>query len=101
MSRVILGASGSPGLASDFAASGLDSAFGAVTAEIFPTTIRGTAQGFTYNAGRLVSAAAPFTVGTLAQTHGFAAALSISSLAFLAAAVLWIWIPETRGRQLT
>ena len=84
-----------------FFATGYYSGFGAVTAEIFPTTIRGTAQGFTYNVGRLVSAAAPFTVGTLAQTRGFATALSISSVAFLAAAVLWIWIPETRGRQLT
>ena len=84
-----------------FFATGYYSGFGAVTAEIFPTTIRGTAQGFTYNVGRLVSAAAPFTVGTLAQTHGFAPALSISSIAFLVAAVLWIWIPETRGRQLT
>jgi MFS family permease len=84
-----------------FFATGYYSGFGAVTAEIFPTAIRGTAQGFTYNVGRLVSAAAPFTVGTLAQTHGFAAALSISSIAFLMAAVLWIWIPETRGRQLT
>jgi MFS family permease len=84
-----------------FFATGYYSGFGAVTAEIFPTAIRGTAQGFTYNVGRLASAAAPFTVGTLAQTHGFATALSISSVAFLAAAVLWIWIPETRGRQLT
>jgi sugar phosphate permease len=84
-----------------FFATGYYSGFGAVTAEIFPTTIRGTAQGFTYNIGRIVSAAAPFTVGTLAQTHGFSTALSISSLAFLAAAVLWIWIPETKGRQLT
>ena len=83
-----------------FFATGYYSGFGAVTAEIFPTVIRGTAQGFTYNIGRVVSAAAPFTVGTLAQTHGFSTALSISSLAFLAAAVLWIWIPETRGRQL-
>ena len=83
-----------------FFATGYYSGFGAVTAEIFPTAIRGTAQGFTYNIGRIVSAAAPFAVGTLAQTHGFATALSISSLAFVAAAVLWIWIPETRGRQL-
>ena len=83
-----------------FFATGYYSGFGAVTAEIFPTAIRGTAQGFCYNIGRIVSAAAPFAVGTLAQTHGFATALSISSLAFLAAAVLWIWIPETRGRQL-
>jgi MFS family permease len=84
-----------------FFATGYFSGFGAVTAEIFPTAIRGTAQGFTYNVGRIVSAAAPFMVGTLAQTRGFGAALSISSLAFLAAAAAWIWIPETRGRALT
>ncbi len=83
-----------------FFATGYFSGFGAVTAEIFPTSIRGTAQGFTYNVGRIVSAAAPFTVGTLAETHGFSAALSISSVAFLLAAMMWIWIPETRGRQL-
>jgi MFS family permease len=84
-----------------FFATGYFSGFGAVTAEIFPTPIRGTAQGFTYNIGRIVSAAAPFTVGTLAQTQGFATALSISSVAFLLAAFTWIWIPETRGRALT
>jgi MFS family permease len=83
-----------------FFATGYFSGFGAVTAEIFPTSIRATAQGFTYNVGRIVSAAAPFTVGTLAQTYGFSAALSISSLAFLLAALMWSWIPETRGRQL-
>lgn len=84
-----------------FFATGYFSGFGAVTAEIFPTTIRGTAQGFTYNIGRIVSAAAPFTVGTLAQTRGFGTALSISSVAFVLAAIAWIWIPETRGRALT
>jgi MFS family permease len=83
-----------------FFATGYFSGFGAVTAEIYPTPIRGTAQGFTYNIGRIVSAAAPFTVGTLAQTHGFGPALTVSSLAFVAAALMWIWIPETRGRQL-
>jgi MFS family permease len=83
-----------------FFATGYFSGFGAVTAEIYPTSIRGTAQGFTYNIGRTVSAAAPFTVGSLAQTYGFGPALTVSSLAFVAAAVLWIWIPETRGRQL-
>jgi len=83
-----------------FFATGYFSGFGAVTAEIFPTSIRGTAQGFTYNVGRVVSAAAPFAVGTLAQTQGFGAALSISSLAFLMAALAWKWIPETRGRAL-
>jgi MFS family permease len=83
-----------------FFATGYFSGFGAVTAEIYPTAIRATAQGFTYNIGRLASALAPFTVGTLAQTHGFGTALSLSSGAFVLAAVTWIWIPETRGRSL-
>ena len=39
-------------------------------------TIRATAQGFTYNIGRLASAVAPFAVASLAATHGFGAAFS-------------------------
>jgi MFS family permease len=84
-----------------FFGTGYFSGFGAVSAEIYPTSIRATAQGFTYNIGRVVSAAAPWTVGSLAQTHGFAVALSISSVAFLLAALTWIWIPETKGRELS
>jgi len=84
-----------------FFATGFFSGFGAVTAEIYPTAIRATAQGFTYNIGRIVSAAAPFTVGTLAQSHGFGSALLVSSVAFVVAAFVWIWIPETKGRPLT
>ncbi len=83
-----------------FFATGYFSGFGAVTAEIYPTGIRATAQGFTYNIGRLASAAAPWIVGTLAQTRGFPFALSLTSIAFLLAAVTWRWIPETRGRKL-
>jgi len=83
-----------------FFATGYFSGFGAVTAEIYPTAIRATAQGFTYNLGRIASAAAPFTVGTLAETHGFGPALMVSSVAFLLAAVMWVWIPETKGRRL-
>ena len=84
-----------------FAATGYFSGFGAVTAEIYPTSVRATAQGFTYNVGRLASAAAPYLVGSLADTHGFGAALLVCSGAFVAAAVFWIWIPETKGRALT
>jgi MFS family permease len=83
-----------------FFGTGSFSGFGAVTAEIYPTEIRATAQGFTYNIGRLASAAAPWVVGSLAETHGFASALSITSTAFILAAIFWIWIPETRGREL-
>jgi len=83
-----------------FFATGYFSGFGAVTAEIYPTAIRAAAQGFTYNIGRIASAAAPFVVGTLADTRGFAVALSLTGIAFLLAAATWIWIPETRGRKL-
>jgi MFS family permease len=83
-----------------FAATGYFSGFGAVTAEVYPTAVRATAQGFTYNIGRLASAAAPYLVGSLADTHGFGTALLVCSAAFVVAAVFWIWIPETRGRVL-
>ena len=48
-------------------------------------------------AGAVASTA---TVGTLATTHGFGPALLVSSVAFVLAAVVWIWIPETKGRAL-
>jgi MFS family permease len=83
-----------------FFATGYFSGFGAVTAELYPTAIRATAQGLTYNIGRVASAAAPYVVGGLTATHGYGAALSIASLAFLAAAFFWFFIPETRGRQI-
>ncbi len=83
-----------------FFATGYFSGFGAVTAEIYPTVIRATAQGFTYNIGRIASAVAPFAVGSLAQNRGFQVALSLTSVAFLLAAITWAFIPETLGRQL-
>ncbi len=83
-----------------FAATGYFSGFGAVTAELYPTPIRATAQGVTYNVGRLASAAAPFIVGSLAETHGFGSALLLCAAVFVLAAVMWVWIPETRGREL-
>ena len=84
-----------------FFGTGYYTGFAAVTAEIYETRVRSTAQGFTYNAGRIASAAAPFTVGSLAQKHGFGAAFAVGALSFLLAAFFWIWIPETKGRQLS
>jgi MFS family permease len=83
-----------------FFGTGYFSGFGALTAEIYPTAIRATAQGFTYNLGRIASAAAPYTVGSLAASRGFGAAFTVTGGAFLLAAVAWIWIPETRGTEL-
>ncbi|MEO5818687.1 MAG: MFS transporter [Gemmatimonadaceae bacterium] len=83
-----------------FFGTGFFSGFGGVTAEIYPTAIRATAQGFTYNLGRIASAAAPFTVGRLATTQGFSVAFTITGVAYLLGAVAWTWIPETKGREL-
>lgn len=83
-----------------FFGTGYFSGFGAITAEIYPTTIRATAQGFTYNIGRLASAIAPFAAGSVAASRGFTAAFTMTAAAFVAAAVMWRWIPETRGRDL-
>ena len=83
-----------------FFGTGFFSGFGALTAELYPTTIRATAQGFTYNIGRIASAAAPFTVGKLATTRGFGAAFAVIGAVYVLAALSWVWIPETRGRAL-
>ena len=77
-----------------FLATGYFSGFVAVTAETYPDAIRSTGQGFTYNFGRLASAAAPYVAGTLAQQHGFATAFHLDAAAFLVAALLWFWIPS-------
>jgi MFS family permease len=84
-----------------FFATGFFSGFGAVTAELYPTEARATAQGVTYNFGRVASAAAPWIVGGLTQSHGFPAALSLAAAAYALAAVFWVFIPETAGRDIT
>jgi MFS family permease len=83
-----------------FFGTGFFSGFGAVTAEIYPTAIRASAQGFTYNIGRIASAAAPFTVGKLATSMGFQVAFAIAGAAYLLSALAWTGIPETRGKAL-
>lgn len=81
-----------------FFGTGYFSGFGAVTAELYPTAVRATAQGITYNIGRVASAAAPWMVGELVKTNGYPAALSITAAAYLLAAMFWFLIPETKGR---
>lgn len=86
------------GPVTSFFATGHFSGFGAVTAELYPTSVRATAQGLTYNVGRIVSAAAPAIAGSVAKSNGYSAALSLAAAAFVLAAMFWIVIPETKGR---
>ena len=86
------------GPVTSFFATGYFSGFGAVTAELYPTAVRATAQGFTYNIGRVASAAAPWLVGSVARTHGFPVALSLSAAVLSArGGLLGASIPETKG----
>jgi len=83
-----------------FFGTGYFSGFGAITAELFPTAIRATAQGFTYNIGRGASALAPYTIGAYAQTHGLGFAFLITAGAYLVAALIACALPETKGKAL-
>lgn len=84
-----------------FFGTGYFSGFGAITAEIFPTRVRASAQGFTYNIGRGLSALAPFAIGALARSHGLSFAFYLTAAFFLFSACVAFALPETKGRELT
>jgi MFS family permease len=79
---------------------GYFSAFGALLAELFPSSIRATAQGLCYNTGRASSALAPPFVGAVADAYGIGTGLAVTAAFFLAAAPLTLLLPETRGKAL-
>lgn len=83
-----------------FFSTGYFSGFGAIIAELYPTAVRATATGFTFNIGRIGSALAPFLIATLAQTRGFGVAFATASAALVLGALTWTVIPETRGKAL-
>jgi MFS family permease len=84
-----------------FFGTGYYSGFGAVIAELYPTSVRATAAGICYNTGRIASAVAPYVVGSLASSRGFGAAFGVAGAAFFLAALAWSGIPDTANRELT
>jgi len=83
-----------------FFAHGFFSVFGAMLAELFPSAIRATAQGFAYNVGRAAGAFAPFVIGAAADTYGIGSALAVTSAFFVAGGVMIRFLPETMGEEL-
>lgn len=83
-----------------FFGTGFFSGFSAIASELFPTEIRATAMGLTYNIGRGFSALAPWAVGGLAATVGLGSAFLLQAAAFFIAALLALALPETKGKQL-
>ena len=85
-----------------FVGHGYFSLFGAFLAELFPTAVRATGQGLTYNLGRGLGALAPYTIGALATVPhvGIGSALGLTSAFFLAGALLLFALPDTSGKLL-
>ncbi|HEV3219528.1 MAG TPA: MFS transporter [Candidatus Acidoferrales bacterium] len=83
-----------------FFGTGFFSGYAAIVSEIFPTEIRATAMGLSYNVGRGFSALAPFAVGAIAMRYSFTAAFFLLAGAFFLAAMLSLALPETKGKQL-
>ncbi len=79
---------------------GFFSMFGAMLAELFPTRIRASAQGFCYNAGRIASAGATYGIGKAAATRGLGTAIAFDALFFALGGVLIWFLPETKGAEL-
>ncbi|MFJ4688521.1 MFS transporter [Streptomyces sp. NPDC088789] len=83
-----------------FCMSAIFSGFGSFLAELYPTAVRGTGQGFTYNTGRAVGAIFPTTVGFLADSWGVGGALVFGAIGYGLAALALLGLPETRGKEL-
>ena len=73
--------------------------FGVVTGELFPQSIRATAQGFTYNIGRGVSALAPLAIGHVADLYGFTKAFYFTAAAYALTALCVTLFPNTSARS--
>lgn len=83
-----------------FFGSGYFSAFGAFISELFPTRARGSAVGFCYNAGRMMSALAPTVIGFMSTKFGLGGALGFLAIAFTGGALSIYLLPETKGASL-
>lgn len=84
-----------------FFGSGFFTGSGILGSELFPTPIRATALGLSYNTARGLSSLAPFIIGSLGETHGLSASFLACAIAFACAAIVALWVPETRGVEIT
>jgi MFS family permease len=83
-----------------FFGTGFFSGFSAIASELFPTEIRATAMGLSYNIGRGISALAPVAIGALSYEFGLGKSFILLGASFFIAALLATTLPETKGKQL-
>src|SRR5580700_8447719 len=69
--------------------------------ELFPTGVRGNAQGFCYNAGRAIGSFFPTIVGYVSQSVDLGTTIALfSAIASVLMVIMLLMLPETRGRSL-
>jgi MFS family permease len=79
---------------------GMFSGYGPLFAELFPTSIRGTAMGSAFNLARGVQFFTPVVIALIAERYGLGGGISLAAL-FALLTGAWIWVfPETRGKAL-
>src|SRR5476651_1063 len=84
-----------------FFASGIFAGMGAFLTELFPTRMRGSGQGFCYNAGRSIAALFPLFIGALSETLPIGVGIGVFAAGAYAVVILAaLSLPETRGRAL-
>jgi len=80
---------------------GIFSGMGACLAELYPSAVRGSGQGFTYSVGRGIGGACPSLIGLLGTRFPLGDAIAGFTVAAYALVIVSAWaIPETRGRVL-
>jgi MFS family permease len=84
-----------------FFPSGAFSPMGAFFSELFPTSLRGSGQGFAYNLGRGVGALFPALVGYFSTQMQLGAAIAVFAVAaYMLMTLSVLLLPETRGMDL-
>ncbi len=69
--------------------------------ELFPTSVRGNAQGFCYNSGRAIGSFFPTMVGYVSQSVDLGTTIALFSVVASGLMIVTLMmLPETRGRSL-
>jgi MFS family permease len=85
-----------------FFPSGAFSPMGAFFTELFPTSLRGSGQGFAYNLGRGVGALFPALVGYFSAHMPLGKAIAVFAVfAYMLMSLSVLLLPETRGMDLS
>jgi MFS family permease len=80
---------------------GIFSGMGACFAELFPSAVRCSGQGFCYSGGRAIGAACPALIGAWSTRVSLGESIAMLTVGAYAMVMLAAWaLPETRGRVL-